>query len=92
MSDEITAAAANAGAIDAAEISALIPPGGAGSATDQVAALKAAKPYLFRPDAAAMTPAEYAAAKAEIVRADRARQRAASEARTLERITKRYEK
>jgi hypothetical protein len=90
MSDEITAAAASAGAIDPAEISVLIPAGGAESAMDQVAALKAAKPYLFRPAARAMSPAEYTGAKAEFFKSEKQRQRQAADAADIARATHKF--
>jgi hypothetical protein len=59
----IAEAARAAGAIDATEIPLLIGPGD-GTAAQRVAALKAAKPHLFRKDARDMTDAEFKAAKA----------------------------
>lgn len=64
----IKAAASAAGAHDSGMIAALVPVGEKLSPAEAVAALKASKPFLFKPPSARdMSPTEYQAAKRKLM-------------------------
>ena len=67
-SEQLKAAAIRAGMIDPGDALALVDVAADKSATELVAELKLAKPFLFRRRASEMTPQEAAAALAELKR------------------------
>jgi hypothetical protein len=83
--EALVAAADAAGAIDATEIPLFVGPGD-GTAAERVAALKTAKPHLFRKNARDMTDAEAKAALAEIHQSNK-RADEAAQTRAMKRVS-----
>jgi rRNA maturation endonuclease Nob1 len=82
----IIRAATAAGAFDPDDIQLYIGPGD-GTAAERVAALKTAKPHLFRKTAKEMTDAEAKAALAEIHQSNKRADEAAAQTRAMKRVS-----
>jgi hypothetical protein len=86
----IVDAARAAGAHDPTEMLVLIPPGEMVNPADAVATIKARKPHFFKKSVAEMDPAEFAAARRDVLRdADRQRQ-ADDQAAMMGRLSRKY--